>query len=47
MLGNKVILARLSGEQGWKAIPSNLEAIAEQQDVTLSGSCSFRYSNYA
>ncbi|PMN51614.1 histidine kinase [Vibrio lentus] len=37
----------LSGEQGWKAIPSEIwKPIAEQQEVTLSGeSCSFRYSN--
>ena len=37
----------LSGEQGWKAIPSEVwKPIAEQQEVTLSGeSCSFRYSN--
>ncbi|WP_139686033.1 ATP-binding protein [Vibrio tasmaniensis] len=37
----------LSGEQGWKAIPSKVwEPIADQQQVTLSGeNCSFRYSN--
>ncbi|CAK2145254.1 histidine kinase [Vibrio crassostreae] len=37
----------LSGEQGWKAIPSEVwKPIAEQQEVTLSAeSCSFRYSN--
>ncbi|MEZ8188463.1 DUF3404 domain-containing protein [Vibrio sp. 1F279] len=37
----------LSGEQGWKAIPSEVwKPIAEQQEVILSGeSCSFRYSN--
>ncbi|WP_261887123.1 ATP-binding protein [Vibrio pomeroyi] len=37
----------LSGEQGWKAIPSEVwQPIAEQQEVTLSGeNCSFRYSN--
>ncbi|MDH5925783.1 sensor histidine kinase [Vibrio lentus] len=37
----------LSGEQGWKAISSEVwKPIAEQQEVTLSGeSCSFHYSN--
>ncbi|ARP40474.1 ATP-binding protein [Vibrio syngnathi] len=37
----------LSGEQGWKAIPSKVwEPIADQQQVTLSGeTCTFRYSN--
>ncbi|TCN84115.1 uncharacterized protein DUF3404 [Vibrio crassostreae] len=37
----------LSGEQGWKAISSEVwKPIAEQQEVTLSAeSCSFRYSN--
>ena len=37
----------LSGEQGWKAIPSEVwKPIAEQQEVALSAeSCSFRYSN--
>ncbi|MEZ8065499.1 DUF3404 domain-containing protein [Vibrio sp. FF145] len=37
----------LSGEQGWKAIPSEVwKPIAVQQEVTLSAeSCSFRYSN--
>ncbi|KAB0458331.1 DUF3404 domain-containing protein [Vibrio kanaloae] len=37
----------LSGEQGWKAIPSEVwQPIADQQKVTLLGkNCSFRYSN--
>lgn len=37
----------LSGEHGWKAVPSDIwEPIARQQGVSLSGeNCSFRYSN--
>ncbi|MFA0057090.1 ATP-binding protein [Vibrio echinoideorum] len=37
----------LSGEQGWKAIPSEVwQTLAEQQGITLMGeNCSFRYSN--